>query len=552
MKNGIFRSICIAAGAVFLATMVVIFGALYEYFRATQQNQLKVQTELAALGVEHEGDAYFDGYDFDSLRITWVSEDGSVLYDSESNAGKMGNHSDREEIREALNNGYGESARYSSTLTRRQIYSAKLLSDGSVLRLSATHLTIPALLLIMLQPIIIVILIAFILAFVLASKLSKKIVQPLNELDLDDPGRNKGYEELQPLLDRIENQQAQLRRQASALRRNKEEFNAATANMNEGLVLLNDSGIILSINKTATDLLSISSYCIGKDILLLNHSIELQELLRKAKNGEHCQMTMKISGMDYQVSASPVITDETVSGIAILIFDITEKEKAEKIRREFTANVSHELKTPLQSISGYAELLKNGMVKAEDTGRFYENIYSEAQRMIALVEDIIGLSRLDEEAMSKEREAIDLLELSKETVRILTPSAAEKQISLSVQGDHAVVAGIPELLSSTVYNLTDNAIKYNRESGSVSIKVENTAKAILLSVSDTGIGIPEEEKERIFERFYRVDKSHSKALGGTGLGLSIVKHAAKLHNAEIELNSVIDGGTTVTLKFPKV
>ncbi len=551
MRNGIFRSICIAAGAVFLATMVIILGALYEYFTNAQQNQLKAQAALAAQGVEHEGIEYFEDYSSDGPRITWISKDGSVLYDSESIADGMENHSDRAEVKQALKNGYGVSSRYSDTLTRRQIYYAKLLSDGTVVRLSSSHLTIISLLLIMIQPIILVVVIAFIIAFVLASKLSKKIVQPLNELNLDAPLENKGYAELQPLLDRIDNQQTQLKRQTTELRRKREEFAAATTNMNEGLVLLNESGTILSINKAATSLLSVSSYCIGKDILLVNHSLELQELLRKAKTGRRADMTMKISGMDYQVNASPVITDDSVTGIVILIFDVTEKEKAEKMRREFTANVSHELKTPLQSISGYAELLKNGMVKEEDKDRFYDGIYSESQRMIALVEDIIRLSRLDEGAIEDKREEIDLLELAGETARILAPSAEEKGITLTVSGDSAVLVGIPELLSSTIYNLTDNAIKYNRENGSVSIKVENTEEEILLSVSDTGIGIPEEEKERIFERFYRIDKSHSKSMGGTGLGLSIVKHAAKIHKARIELNSVIDGGTTVTVAFPK-
>lgn len=550
MKKGIFKSICIATGAVFLTTMIIILGALYEYFSSTQQSQLKAQTALAAQGVEHEGMSYFDDYSVDTTRITWISRDGSVLFDSESNADGMENHSDRAEIRQAFKTGYGESSRYSSTLTQRQIYSAKLLSDGTVLRLSSTHLTILSLILIMFHPIMLVIIIACIISFVLASKLSQKIVKPLNELKLDEPRENKGYDELKPLLERIENQQTQLKKQSSELRRKQEEFIAATVNMNEGLVLLNESGIILSINKTATSLLSISSYCIGKDILLLNHSLELQELLRKAKNGEHADMTMNISGLDYQVNASPVITDDSVTGIVILIFDVTEKEKAEKMRREFTANVSHELKTPLQSISGYAELLKNGMVRNEDKSSFYERICLESQRMITLVEDIIGLSRLDEGSIVDNREEVDLLELVKETVRILSPSAKDKNVTLTASGDSAVMVGVPELLNSTIYNLVDNAIKYNRDSGSVSIKVENTEDRIILSVSDTGIGIPEEDRERIFERFYRVDKSHSKSLGGTGLGLSIVKHAVKLHNAKIELHSVLDGGTTVSVIFP--
>lgn len=551
MKNSIFKSICIAAGAVFITTMIIIFGALYEYFSVAQQNQLKAQVMLAAQGVEHEGITYFDGYYLDNPRITWISKDGSVLYDSETNANNMENHADREEIKQAFKTGYGESSRYSSTLIQRQIYSAKLLEDGTVIRLSNTHLTILSLLVIMLQPIILMVIIACVIAFVFASKLSNKIVKPLNELDLDKPHENEEYVELKPLLDRIDNQQVQLKRQSSELRRKKEEFVAATVNMNEGLVLLNENGIILSINKTATKLLSISSYCVGKDILLLNNSLELQELLHKAKNGEHTNMTMGISGMDYQVNASPVVTDGTVAGIVLLIFDVTEKEKAEKMRREFTANVSHELKTPLQSISGYAELLKNGLVKDEDKDRFYENIHSESQRMITLVEDIIGLSRLDEGNMDDKRKEVDLYELAKETVEILTRSASEKNLTLTISGDSAVMAGIPELLKSAIYNLTDNAIKYNRDSGSVSVNVENAEDEIILSVSDTGIGIPEEEKERIFERFYHVDKSHSKSMGGTGLGLSIVKHVAKIHNAKIELRSVIDGGTTITIIFPK-
>lgn len=550
MKKSIFKSICIASGVVFLVTMLIILSALYEYFSATQQKQLKTQTFLVAQGVEHEGITYFDDYSSDELRITWISNAGKVIYDSESDATSMENHSDRVEIKQAFQKGYGESARYSSTLTRRQIYSATLLSDGTVIRLSSSHLTILSLILVMMQPIILVVIIACIIAFFLASKQSKKIVSPLNSLNLDKPRENEVYEELRPLLNRIENQQIQLKNQSAELRRKQEEFIAATANMNEGLILLNENGIILSTNKTATSLLGISSYCIGKDILLVNHSLELQELLHKAMNGEHADMTMSISGMNYQLSASPVVTDNSVTGIAILIFDVTEKEKAEQLRREFTANVSHELKTPLQSISGYAELLKNDMVMEKDKSRFYDNIYSEAQRMIALVEDIIGLSRLDEGSINTKREEVNLLALAEETIRILTPAADEKHVSLSVSGDPAVIVGIPELLGSTMYNLIDNAIKYNRENGSVSVKITENENEILMAVSDTGIGIPAEEKERIFERFYRVDKSHSKALGGTGLGLSIVKHASKIHNAKIEVYSVVDGGTTVSVIFP--
>lgn len=551
MKKNIFRSICIASIAVLLASLIIIMGVLYSYFSNAQHEQLKAQTALAAQAVEHEGISYFDGLPLNNMRVTWIAADGNVLYDSESNADSMDNHSDRTEIKQAVNNGYGESSRYSSTLMRRQLYSAERLEDHTVIRLSSSHLTIPSLILMMIQPILAVTVIALVLALILASRLSKKIVQPLNDLDLDEPKKNKEYEELQPLLDRIDYQQKQLKSQSSELRRKREEFTAATANLNEGLILLNESGLILSINKTAMERLSISDYCIGKDILLFNHSLAFQELLRKAKNGEHSDMMLQLSGMDYQVNASSIITDDTVTGIAILIFDVTEKAKAEKMRREFTANVSHELKTPLHSISGYAELLKNNMVKTEDTAHFYDRIYSEAQRMIALVDDIIGLSRLDEGTADQKRETVDLFELAKDTVRILQPSAADKGISLTLTGDASPMTGIPSLLNGILYNLTDNAIKYNRESGSVSLKIENNSEEILLTVSDTGIGIPKEDKERIFERFYRVDKSHSKEVGGTGLGLSIVKHAVKAHQAKIELSSVLDGGTTITVTFPK-
>ena len=551
MKKSIFRSICVAAAAVFLATLVVIIGALFEINAQEQKKEMNVQLSLAAQGVEHEGIAYFDGFSLEDNRITWIDSDGNVLYDNETAADSMDNHLDRIEIRQALQSGYGESSRYSSTLMQRQLYSAQRLTDGTVIRISGTRRTILSLILIMFQPILLVLIIALAISLWLASKLSKKIVEPLNRLDLDAPSENTGYEELKPLLDRIERQQILLRAQSGELARKREEFTAATANMKEGLVLLNENGIILSINNAAAELLSLSTYCIGKDILLVNHSLELQELLRKARGGEHSEMTLRIKGADYQLNASPVITDGTVAGIAILIFDITEKEKAELMRREFTANVSHELRSPLQSISGYAELLKNNMVREADTPRFYDRIYAEAQRMITLVDDIIGLSRMDEAAADAKREEVDLSALAQETIRILQPMALEKGVTLSVSGDAAPVTGVPALLNGIVYNLVDNAIKYNRRGGSVSVSVDDQTAETVLTVSDTGIGIAPEERERIFERFYRVDKSHSKALGGTGLGLSIVKHAAKVHNAKIELNSVIDGGTSVTVRFPK-
>lgn len=552
MKKSIFRSICLATAMVFLASLILIMGVLYDYFSKGQQNQLKTQTGFVTQAVEREGLSYFEGFVPQGVRVTWIAPDGSILYDSDSNADQMENHLNREEVKEALSSGYGESARYSTTLLERQLYAAQKLSDGSVIRLSETHLTVISLTLAMIQPILIVGIVAIVLAFILASGLSKKIVKPLNELNLDEPQENRGYEELKPLLDRVNSQQRQLKEQAAKLRQKQEEFITATDNMNEGLVLLNDKGIILSINRTASRLLSITTFCIGKDILLLNNSLSLQELLQKAKGGEHSEIVIRLDGIEHQINASPVVSDGAVTGIALLIFDVSEKEKAEKMRREFTANVSHELKTPLHSISGYAELMKNGIAKQKDLKGFSEQIYSEAQRMIILVDDIIWLSHLDEGTEEMKWEETDLNALAAETVRTLQPLADVAKVTVTLEGQSVRMKGIPQLLAGIIYNLCDNAIKYNRENGSVSVELKDIGEYIILSVSDTGIGIPKEHTERIFERFYRVDKSHSKEVGGTGLGLSIVKHSAKIHNAQIGLQSVVDGGTTVTVKFPKL
>lgn len=550
MTKRIFRSICIVAISVFFASLFLIMGVLYDYFSKMQQDQLKIQTELASQGVAHEGIDYFVDLDTDAYRITWIGADGTILYDTELDASSMENHLDREEVKEALSTGYGESSRYSETLTKRLFYAAKRLPDGTVIRLSGAQYAVWILLFGIAQPIAIVIAVAVILSFVLASRLSKNIVHPLNELNLEEPKSNKLYEELQPLLDRIDSQQRQLKAQSAELCRKQDEFDAATKNMNEGLVLLNEQGMILSINRTASRILSISSYCIGRDILMLNNSFEIQELLRKAKLGEHAKIQMEFGNLEYQLTASPVISDEEVTGIALLIFDVSEKEKSEKMRREFTANVSHELKTPLHSISGYAELLKNGMVRPEDIESFSERIYSEARRMISLVDDIINLSRLDEGVDDMERENVDLYAVAENTIQALQQKADEAKVTFTLNGEHTLLSGIPQLLNAIVFNLCDNAVKYNRENGSVSVEIRNKEDSVVLTVSDNGIGIPREHQERIFERFYRVDKSHSKEIGGTGLGLSIVKHAARLHNAEIKLQSVENGGTTVTVIFP--
>ncbi len=551
MKKSIFSSICLVAMGVSLAASILIMGVLYDYFSTARSDRLKTEAELVSQAVEQGGMEYLKSLPKSEVRLTWIDSAGGVLYDSGTPAEKMENHFDRDEVQQALSTGRGESSRYSQTLMERQIYAARRLSDGTVIRLSDTHLSPLSLFLLVLQPIAVVVVIAIVLSTILAFGLSKRIMRPLNELDLNEPLKNKGYEELYPLLDRIDSQQQQLKAQSAELKRRQKEFSIATDKLNEGLILLNDQGVILSINPAASQLLSISTFCIGKDILLLHNSLPLQELLRKAKNGERGEITLTLDGAEHQINASPVILGGTVTGISLLIFDIGEKEQAERIRREFTANVSHELKTPLQSISGCAELLKEGMVKPEDAREFSGRIYDETQRLICLVNDIIQLSQLDESGGDLLGEKVELAAAAREVIRSLQPAADKAGVSVSCMGGPAYITGVPRLIGEILYNLCDNAIKYNRRNGSVSVEIRDGEKEATLSVRDTGIGIPPEHRERVFERFYRVDKSRSKEMGGTGLGLSIVKHAVRLHGGTIDLQSIVDGGTAVTIRFPK-
>lgn len=551
MTKRIFRSICCVALIVLLASVALIMGVLYEYFSNVLQAQLKMQTNLAAQGVMNEGSKYFDGLAIKNYRITWIDRDGSVLYDSESDTAEMENHLEREEVMQAVLKGYGESRRYSATLMESSFYSAQKLTDGTILRLSIAQNSILLLLLRMVQPLCIIFAVAMILSVVLAKQVSQKIVKPFNKIDLDHPLSNEGYDELSPFLRRIDSQQKQLSAQKAELVQKKDELNTIIGSMNEGMILLNPKGKIISINPAAERLLDAGDDCIGADMLSLSRNLDLQEILEGALRGEQGERIIGLHGESYQIDADPITSDHVVKGVALFFFNVTEKEKAEQIRREFTANVSHELKTPLHSISGYAELLKNNMVKENDKIPFAGKIYDEAQRMIRLVEDIISLSHLDEGAEDMQRENVDLYELARKAVQSLEPQADVASVTLEVSGVPAVLNGIAQLLYSMVYNLCDNAIKYNHENGKVLIKVQNESSQVGLSIQDTGIGIAPEHQERIFERFYRVDKSHSKAVGGTGLGLSIVKHAAKIHHAKMDLKSISGKGTTIIVTFPK-
>lgn len=550
MTKRIFRSIFTVAAVVLLASFVLITGVLYEYFSNKQMDQLNMQTHLAAQGVETSGESYFDDMDISGCRVTWIAADGTVLYDSQAEQTDMENHADREEVQQALKTGHGESMRYSTTLMERQLYSADRLSDGTVLRISDMQYTPLTLILGMIQPVIIIALLALLLSLYLASRMSKRIVKPLNEMSLDDAEKIDTYPELAPLTDKLRSQQNQLREQETELRRRRDEFDAATGSMTEGLVLLNEQRSVLSINKSATKILDISRYCIGKDILSLSSAPQLHEIVGKALGGEHCEAHITLGGVSYRFYASPVSSGDKVTGVVLLMLDTTEKEKAEQLRREFSANVSHELKTPLHTISGSAELLANGIVKPEDVPQFLSRIQSEAKRMTALIDDIIKLSHLDEGAEDMQREDVDLLAVARREANNLAKTAENAEVKLSVSGESAVINGIPQLLDAIVHNLCENAIKYNRPGGFVHVNVRHEGAKALLTVEDNGIGIPLEQQERIFERFYRVDKSHSREVGGTGLGLSIVKHAAALHNAQISVSSVPGKGTTITIAFP--
>ena len=548
MTSKIFKSILSVAVAVLMASLIIIIGVLYPYFGGVQESQLKDELSLAAEATEQLGEGYLENLDSDRYRLTWVSSDGTVIFDSHADASTMENHADREEIKEALVSGTGSSTRQSSTLTEQTIYEAIRLNDGSVLRISVSRATALVLVLGMLQPIAIVLVIAIALSAWLAHRMAKKVVEPLNKLDLDKPMENESYEELTPLLRRINAQHKEIKMQMQTLKRKQDEFDQITCNMKEALVLLDNMGRILSINPAAKTLFGTGSNCVGEDFLTIDRKQNMRLALEEANAQGHADFRAKKNGREYQFDLSRIDSDGKNHGMVILAFDITEQVNAEKHRQEFTANVSHELKTPLQSIIGSAELMENGIVKEEDVPRFIGHIRKEASRLVFLIDDIIRLSELDEGA-EMPHEDVSLKVLSEEVCETLADAAKLKDVSLEVTGDDGVVNGVRRLLYEIVYNLCDNAIKYNNPGGSVKVTVGQKPGEVLLSVQDTGIGISPEHQDKVFERFYRVDKSHSKQSGGTGLGLSIVKHAVQYHHGKITVESELNKGTTISALF---
>lgn len=549
MTKKIFRSIVIVAASVLLASLVIISSCFYEYFGRLQRQEMKDELYLAATAVEHGGDDYLKNISSGHFRLSLIAKDGSVLYDTAADAEGLENHSDREEIKQALESGEGESIRYSSTLLQKTIYCAKRLNDGRVLRISVSRATVGAIAMGMISPIIAVGVGALILSGVLASRLAKRIVEPLNKLDLEHPLDNDSYEELSPLLSRINKQHAQIAEQLAELRHRTDEFEQVTGNMKEGLVLIDTNENVLSINSAARNIFSAAEDCIGKSFLTVDRSRDLNAAIHSAFEHGHSEIHSDKNGRTYQFDISRIDSDGSAFGAVILLFDITDRENAEKLRREFTANVSHELKTPLQGIIGSAELIESGMVKAGDMPRFVGHIREEAQRLVCLVNDIIRLSQLDE-GDSLPTERVDLLSVAEEAAADLSEAAKARNISLLAEGESVFVFGIKRLLYEVIYNLGENAVKYNVENGNVLISVAKEENSAVLTVKDSGIGIAPEHQSRIFERFYRVDKSHSKASGGTGLGLSIVKHAVQRHGGKIELESEPGKGTTIRVILP--
>ena len=549
MTKKIFKSILIVAGTVLLASIVIIMGCLYEYFSNIQKDKLEDELDIAASAVELYGTDYLKNIDSERYRITWIQADGKVIYDTQAGADSMENHADRQEVKQALAEGEGSSSRYSDTLMEKTSYYARLLDDGSVLRVSTTYATAGLLVLGMLQPILVVLIAALVLSGILARRISKRIVEPMNSIDLDRPLENDTYEELSPLLNRINQQHKEIEMQMRYLKQRTDEFTQITESMKEGLILLDNKGNVLSINEAAQNILETDSDCIGQSFLSIERSRNINNAIQSAFEEGHSEIYAQYGSREYQVDISRIESGGETVGAVLLAFDITEQQNAQRNRREFTANVSHELKTPLQGIIGSAELIENGMVKPEDMPRFTGHIRKEASRLVTLIEDIIRLSQLDE-GRQMPSEQVDLFELADEVKSVLEGACEAKNINMKLMGEHVCVDGVKRLLYEIIYNLCDNAVKYNNEGGIADIDISSDEKNAYITVRDSGIGIPQDQQERVFERFYRVDKSHSKESGGTGLGLSIVKHAVSYHNGTVSMKSEPGNGTEIRVSIP--
>ncbi len=556
MNKKIFRSSLLTVCLVLAATIALIMGLLFHFFEKQIQKELANEAGFLAHALENEGAGYFDSFDnknnklAGNNRITWIDENGTVLFDSRADVSELDNHADRDEIKTAMKEGKGMSTRYSKTLTEKTVNYAIRLSDGSILRVSTEQYTVVTILMGMLQPILFIMFVALILTLVLSARVSKAIIEPINKLDLEVPENNETYEELTPLLRKIADQKETIGEQLADARKKQKEFNLITENMSEGFLVIDADANLLTYNSAALNLLEITPPA-DRSVLLFCRAKEFRGVISDVLSGIKAENTMVREERSYSLIANPVFEKESVIGAVVVILDITEREKRDALRREFTANVSHELKTPLTSISGFAELMKAGDVLENDVTDFSKSIYDEAQRLITLVNDIIKISELDGQSIPYEKETVDLYELSKEVIGRLEKEADKKNITFHLIGGRAEIIGVHKILEEMLYNLCDNAMKYNKENGTVDVLVNQTGDGVNVIVRDTGIGIPISHQDRVFERFYRVDKSHSKKVGGTGLGLAIVKHGALYHHAKLSLESTVDVGTVVTIAFSK-
>lgn len=549
MNKKIFRSSMAVALVVLLSSIVLILGILFQYFENQLQSELASEANYIAYAIENQGIDYINNFSNSNKRITLISPDGDVIVDTSANETELDDHSDRQEVIDALKNGKGTSIRYSNTLAEKTVYYAMKMDDGNILRVSTTQYTVAAIIMSLIQPILIVCVVAVVLSFVLSQKISKSIIKPINELDLDNPSNNEPYDELAPLLQKISQQKKTIEKQIKEAEYRQEEFRLITENMKEGFIVVDTKMNLLTYNRSALKLLGMNKD--KPDDILTAGNDNLVFVIDKALGGNREKSDLVINDNYYSLIANPVFENDIVIGAVILIIDVTESVKREQLRQEFTSNVSHELKTPLTSISGFAEIMKNGGTPDAVVTDFSSSIYDEAQRLISLVNDIIKISELDEKNVQTTSEEVDLYELSSEIINRLEPVADKRNISLNLIGESTVVSGTEKILDEMIYNLCDNAIKYNVDNGTVDVILSESNHHIKLTVRDTGIGIPQLEQDRIFERFYRVDKSHSKSIGGTGLGLSIVKHAAIYHNAEIKVKSELGKGTSITVMFDK-
>lgn len=532
--------------------LAAVMGILYSNFDGQMRKELSKEAAYLAYGVEQQGVDYLKNIKDKSARITYIDQDGTVLFDNEADVSEMKNHSDRTEFQKAEKYGAGESSRYSDTLSEKTIYYALRLKDGTVLRVSGTQDSVLALVENLIFPLCGLLCLMLILSGIMASAISKRIVKPINELDLESPKENQVYEELSPLLSKIHRQNREIQNQLELAKQQQEEFSLITENMQEGLIVIDKYTMILSANSSAWNLFHMDRVCQGESVYCLDREEEFRHAIEQVLSGEHTELVLKLNGSDIQLIANPVIRDKKTEGAVVLLVNVTEKLERESLRREFSANVSHELKTPLTSISGFAEIMQGGLVKNEDIPKFAGRIYKESQRLLQLVEDVIQISQLDEEKTSYVWEPVDVYQVCKNAFESLKEKAKRLNVHLYICGERMKMEAVRTLLEEAIYNVCDNAIKYNRNDGSVSVFLTQTAQEIQIVVKDTGVGIPKEDQDRVFERFYRVDKSHSKEIGGTGLGLSIVKHAVGALKGCVILRSEEGNGTEICMKFPKV